>query len=376
MAPSITIAVVGEQMLDPPIVNGGRSPGSAHVFEVLHGADLVFVNLECPLTTRGAPADKHVDLRGDPALAHELRAAGVDVATVANNHLFDYGVEGMYDTLGALRAAGVAAVGAGADLAASLAPAVLTARGARVAFVGLSTTLPVGSGASDERPGMAPVRVTTSYVIDSAALDETPGAAPIVETRCWPEDVAAAAAAVTAAKRAADLCVVGIHWGVPNGWVAQFQEPVAMYQRPLAEALVGAGADMIVGHHPHVLHAIDMINGRPVFYSLGNFMFHSVVVGRLPKLRRTDPPYSWRSLRAPVTRDSVVALVTCGAGAVQKIDLVPVMMNSVGDPELATGAGAARILTNLDALCEPYGIRVIADGSRGRVDTATVSARS
>jgi poly-gamma-glutamate synthesis protein (capsule biosynthesis protein) len=370
MAESITIAVVGDLMLDHAITNGGRSPGSARVFELFHAADLVFVNLECPLTTRGAPADKHVDLRADPALAHELRAAGVDVATVANNHLFDYGVEGMYDTLEALRAAGVAAVGAGANLAASLAPAVLPARGARVAFVGLSTTLPVGSGASEDRPGMAPVRVTTSYVIDSAALDETPGAAPVVETRCWPEDVAAASAAVTAAKRAADLCVVGIHWGVPNGWVAQFQEPVAMYQRPLAEALVGAGADMIVGHHPHVLHGIDMIDSRPVFYSLGNFMFHSVVVGRLPKLRRTDPPYSWRSLRAAATRDSVVALVTCGPGAVEKIDLVPVMMNAGGDPELATGADAARILATLDALSEPYGVRIVTEGQRGRVDTA------
>jgi len=279
----------------------------------------------------------------------------------------------MYDTLDAVRSAGIAAVGAGPTLAASLAPAVLTAGGVRVAFVGLSTTLPVGSGAADDRPGMAPVRVTTSYVIDSAALDETPGAAPVVETRCWPEDVAAATAAVTAAKRAADLCVVGVHWGVPNGWVAQFQEPVAMYQRPLAEALVGAGADIIVGHHPHVLHAIDMINGRPVFYSLGNFMFHSVVVGRLPKLRRTDPPYSWRSLRAAATRDSVVALVTCGPGSAQTIDLVPIMMNAGGDPELATGADAARILAALDALCEPYGIRVIAEGHRGRAVAAATT---
>lgn len=372
MGQSMTIALVGDLMLEHAIVHGGRSPGSARVFELLHGADLVFVNLECPLTTRGSPADKHVAFRSDPALARELRAAGIDVATVANNHLFDYGVEGMYDTVDALRAAGVAAVGAGRTVAEALAPAVLTTAGTRVSFIGLSATLPTGSGAAEDRPGMAPVRVTTSYVIDSAALDETPGAAPVVETRCWPEDVAAAAAAVTAAKRAADLCVVGIHWGVPNGWVAQFQDPVATYQRPLAEALVDAGADVIVGHHSHVLHGIDVINGRPVFYSLGNFLFHSVTPGRFPKLRRTDPPYSWRSLRSPINLDSVVALATCQAGAVRTIDLVPVMMNAEGDPELAVGADAARILAGLADLSEPYEMKIAINGSRGRIDLQSV----
>lgn len=375
MGQSMTIAVVGDLMLERAIVQGGRSP-SARVFELLHTADLVFVNLECPLTTRGSPADKHVAFRSDPGLAHELRAAGIDVATVANNHLFDYGVEGMYDTMDALRAAGVAAVGAGANLAEALVPAVLTAAGLRVAFVGLSSTLPVGSAAAVDRQGMAPVRVTTSYVIDSAALDETPGAAPVVETRCWPEDVVAATAAVMAAKRAADVCVVGIHWGVPNGWVAQFQDPVATYQRPLADALVSAGADVIVGHHPHVLHGIDVIGGRPVFYSLGNFMFHSVTPGKLPRLRRLDPPYSWRSLRSPINLDSVVALVTCQAGAVHTIDLVPVMMNAEGDPELAVGQDAARIMATLTDLSKPYGTKIVTDGPRGRIDTTAALSRS
>lgn len=375
MAPTVTIALVGDLMLEHAIVHGGRSPASARVFDVLRAADLAFVNLECPLTARGAPADKHVAFRSDPALAHELREAGVDVATVANNHLFDYGLEGMYDTLEALRAAGIAPVGAGRDLADALAPAVLPAGGLRVAFIGLSATLPVGSGAAVDRPGMAPIRVTTSYVIDSAALDETPGAAPVVETRCWPEDVAAAAAAVSAARRAADLCVVGIHWGVPNGWVAQFQDPVAAYQRPLAESLVAAGADVIVGHHPHVLHGVDLIGGRPVFYSLGNFLFHSVSAGRFPALRRTDPPYSWRSLRSPVNLDSAIALVTCAPGAARAVELVPVLLNAAGDPELATGADAARILATLTGLSEPYGTTILADGARGRIDTAGALAR-
>ncbi len=367
MSRSATIALVGDLMLEHAIMHGGRSPGSTRVWEILHAADLVFVNLECPLTARGSPADKHVAFRSDPALGRELQAAGIDVATLANNHMFDYGVEGMYDTIEALNAAGVAPVGAGRNLAEALAPAVRAAGGVRVAFMGISASLPVGSAAAPDRPGIAPVRVTTSYVIDSVALEETPGIAPVVETRLWHDDVQAVAAAVAAAKRQADLCIVGVHWGVPHGFVAQFQSPVAAYQRPLAEALIRAGADVIAGHHAHVLHGIDVIGGRPVFYSLGNFLFHAATVGRFPKLRRPDPPYSWRSLRSPINLDSVMALVTCDAGGVSSVDLVPIMMNAGGDPELARGADAARILASLAEQSAPYGIKIDVDGDRGRI---------
>jgi poly-gamma-glutamate synthesis protein (capsule biosynthesis protein) len=225
----------------------------------------------------------------------------------------------------------------------------------------------VGSAAAPDRPGIAPVHVTTTYIVDNAGLDETPAKAPFVESRCWPSDVEAAASAVAAAKRQADVCVVGVHWGVPHGFVAQFQSPVAMYQRPLAEALIAAGADVIVGHHSHALHGIEIIRGRPVFYSLGNFLFHSVTIGRFPKLRRPDPPYLWRSLRSPINQDSVVALVTAEAGGVRGIELVPARMNAGGDPELVSGTDAQRILASLAEQSEPFGAAVAADGDRGRV---------
>jgi poly-gamma-glutamate capsule biosynthesis protein CapA/YwtB (metallophosphatase superfamily) len=373
--PDVTVALTGDLMLNRPIVKAPRSPGADEVWALLAGADLVFANLECPLTARTAPADKVVAFRSDPAMAHELRGAGVDVVTLANNHMVDQGMDGMFDTLAALKAAGVASVGAGGDLAEAVAPAVLSAGGRRVAFVGLATTLPQGCAAAPDRPGLAPVRVTTSYVADAAGLEETPGIAPFVETRAWPGDVDAAAAAVAAARAQADACIVGIHWGVPNGWVAQFQDPLCDYQRPLAAALVRAGADVVVGHHPHVLHGIELIDGRPVFYSLGNFLFHTLRVGAQPALRRPDPPYSWRSLRSKINLDSAVAVVTLGRDGVVAADLMPVLINGTGDPERATGDDAARILAALDAASAPLGARVVArpDG-HGRLEPATVAA--
>jgi len=383
--PAVTVALTGDLMLDHSIVRddsagAGVSPsavpsGTAAVWTLFASTDLVMANLECPLTARGAPADKHIAFRTDPALARDLSAAGVDVVTLANNHMADCGLDGMFDTLEALAAAGVAAVGAGRDLATALAPAILTASGLRVAFVGVASTLPVGSGAAPDRPGIAPVRVTTSYVVDAVALEETPGIAPVVETRAWPGDVEAVTRAVTAAKRAADVCIVGIHWGVPNGWVAQVQDPIAQYQRPVARALIEAGADAVVGHHPHVLHGIEVINGRPIFYSLGNFLFHTLHVGAQPVLRRIDPMYSWRSLRSPVNQDSAVAVISFEAGRPSAVELIPVIVNAKGEPELAGPRDAARILASLTDMSAPLGARIDIQGARGRVALAPVGAQ-
>lgn len=365
--PSITVALVGDLMPQRPFLGQPRTRGSEDVFSLFKDADLVLANLECPLTTRGAPADKLIAFRSDPALARELSAAGVGVVTLANNHMMDHGLEGMYDTLEALANAGVAGVGAGRNLAEALAPAIREVCGVRVAFLGVATTLPVGSAAASNRPGIAPIHVTTSYVVDPTSLDETPGIAPTVETRAWPVDIDRVTDAVADAKSKAEVCIVGIHWGVPNGWVAQFQDPIATYQRPLARALVEAGADTVVGHHPHVLHGIEMIEGRPVFYSLGNFLFHTLRVGMQPALRRPDPPYSWRSLRSPVNLDSAVALVTFAGGRASRIDIVPVLINDTGDPELAAGSDASRILKMLSDLSAPLGTQLAVEGGRGHV---------
>jgi len=147
----------------------------------------------------------------------------------------------------------------------------------------------------------------------------------------------------------------------------QFQDVLATYQRPLARALVEAGADVIVGHHAHTLHGIEVIAGRPVFYSLGNFLFHVLRVDTQPALRRTDPLYNWRSLRSKTNLDSAVVLVSFEGGRPSAVELVPVLINGAGDPELAEGSDAARILATLGDLSAPLGTRLAIDGARGRL---------
>lgn len=244
----------------------------------------------------------------------------------------------------------------------------------RIAFLGVSCTLPPNAAASDERPGVAPIRVFTRFVVDTVTLEENPGIAPYVETEALEEDAARVEAAVRDAARAADRVVVGIHWGVPHGWVAQFQDVLASYQRPLAHRLVDAGADVVAGHHPHVLHGVEWYRGRPIFFSLGNFLFHRLVVGQQPNLRRPFPPYSWRSLRSRDNLESMIARVTFpppGGGERLEVEVFPLLLNDRGEPERVQGPAGASILERLENLSRPLGTRLDIDGDGGR---ATIHA--
>jgi len=349
-----TLLATGDLMLQRP-------PARSELFPVVRGPAHVFANLEEALTDGGERADKLVCLKGSPALAAELKRSGVSVVTLANNHCMDFGTSGLRATIAALARAGVPAVGAGEDLAASLRPATLDAGGLRVAFVGLSCTM-ADTGAGVSRPGIAPVRVLTRFLVDHVLLQETPGVSPYVETVPMPGDTERAAAAVAAAKRSADLVIVGIHWGVPIGWVAANQDELATYQQPLGRALIDAGADAVIGHHPHVLHGVEVYRGRPIYYSLGNFLFHSLAAE--PVRDRTYPPYSWRTLRGEPNRYGGLARVHWddpGRGP-DTIELVPVWLDDVGEPGPADAARALAAIGRVAELSKKFGTACRAEG--------------
>lgn len=370
--PGFWMAATGDLMMNRPLLRSGdEAPGAATqgVYDLLREADLSFVNLEVPLTNRGVSADKLVTFRADPSVAADLRGIGTDVVTFANNHAFDFGLEGLQQTLETLDSAGIPRVGAGMDLDEALRPAVLTASGLKVAFLGMATTLPAGSSARVGRAGIAPIRVFTNYVIDSEALDETPGTAPYVQTQMMEEDVATVCDAVRAAREQADVVVVGIHWGVPHGFVAPFQDPLATYQRPLAHALIDAGASAVVGNHAHILHGVEWYRGAPILYCLGNFLFHRLASGTPVALRRNFPPYSWKSLRSPINRMTAVARVRFGgSGQAEAVEIVPAIINSLGEPELAPPDQGEEILAMLDDLSRPLGAAVRRQGERGYIE--------
>ena len=332
---------------------------------LMHSAEVAFGNLEVPLTARGARAEKASTHRAHPDRVAEVKAFGFDVVTLANNHMLDYGQEGLADTLEVLSRAGVDAVGAGRSRADALRPVVRpTARGG-VAFVGLCSALPPGFAATDDRPGVAPVRVRQSVAIDTALQQEQPGGAPFMHTEAHAADVEAACAAVRSVRQDARLVVVALHWGIPHGFAARSYGILAEYQRPLAHALVDAGADLVVGHHPHVVHPVERYRNGLIAYSLGNYVFHSwghfdepsrdvmpsgATAERPEQTLRLDMPLApFRNpFGAEEMLESVVVTIDPPAGptAPLRLRFVPTVMRG-GDPWIPDRARCEDVLRRL-----------------------------
>jgi len=244
-APSgpITIAFGGDVHGAPPIstaLAAGHDPLAA-VAPLFRAADLSVVNLETSVSPLGTARQKQYVFRAPASLLTALRGGGVRIVSVANNHSFDYGADAFVDTLHQIRTAGLAVIGGGGDAASAWEPAVFDVRGTKVAFVGIAR---VNGGAG------------------SIAGPGTPGT-----TDGWNEP--AVEAAIRAAKAAAPVVVVVVHWGDEN----------AHCPRSVEEQVVprwfAAGASVIVGGHPHVQEGIVLSAGHLVDYSVGNLVFYA-----------------------------------------------------------------------------------------------------
>jgi len=202
-------------------------------------ADISMVNLENPLTRRGEPQEKLFTFRAPPEYCEVLKAGGIDIVTLANNHMYDFGDTGLLDTIEYLHQAGILYVGAGRNMDEARAPVVMEIKGIRVAFLGY-----YGTGRhSNSRPATADSAGTAMRYL------------PYIE-----EDVAAIRDKV-------DYIIINFHWGLEKA-----NYPTAEEQY-FARRVIDAGADVIIGHHPHVLQGIEKYKDRIIAYSLGNFIF-------------------------------------------------------------------------------------------------------
>ena len=243
-AEPIVLVAVGDLLLGGSASETLRSQGTDHPFAatagLLGGADIAMANLEAPLTDGGElVTDKTYTFRVPPVTAGALQRAGLDVLTLANNHLGDFGPQGILDTRAALRPYGLRATGAGADLDEARRPTAIATRGGTVGFLAYSNTLPTSFYATKDRPGTAPG---------------------------WPDLVRAD---IRKLKPFVDYIVVSFHWG------AEKMTTPKDYQRQYAHLAIDNGADVVIGHHPHVLQGVEWYKGKVVFYSLGNYAFGS-----------------------------------------------------------------------------------------------------
>jgi poly-gamma-glutamate capsule biosynthesis protein CapA/YwtB (metallophosphatase superfamily) len=274
-AGSVTLAFAGDVNFAGRTARLLSDPAAAFgpIASLLRSADFTALNLETAVTGRGVPQPKNYHFRTTPLAFTALRDAGVDLVTMANNHVLDYGPTGLADTMAAAKAARFPYVGIGDNAAAAWAPYVTTIKGVTIAVVGVSQVAELAS----------------SWV----ATSSRPGEANAI-------DLSRTLAAVRAAKRLAKIVIVFMHWGTEG---EACPDPA---QLSLAPKLAAAGASIIIGAHAHMLQGSGWLGHTFVAYGMGNFLWwersYSTATGILELTLHSGIPLSARFIPAVVSR--------------------------------------------------------------------------
>jgi poly-gamma-glutamate capsule biosynthesis protein CapA/YwtB (metallophosphatase superfamily) len=315
--PAARVVSGGDVMPDRSVEAYANANGPEAVFTgiapVLKKGDAAWVNLEGVTSTLGTPkTEKTYTFEGPPSFAPALATAGIDVVTMGNNHSVDYGRAALKDTISRLEDAGVQVVGAGKDIDDAHAPAIVrTPTGATVGFLGYSDVWWPGFEATTSHSGVAQA---------------------FSDVGRMKRDVKALAARV-------DYVVVGFHWGY------EYQHYPVSQQASEAHAAIDAGADLVIGHHPHVLQGFETYRRRLIAYSLGDLVFDHMAV-------ETGQTVLVDAVLRP---DGVAAR------------LVPVYVSSGGIPDVQHGSPARSILSLVKEYSAPLDTSIKIDGDLGYV---------
>lgn len=308
-----------------------------YVRPTLQRADVAFAQLELPISERGArlPQVRHTD-RSPKAAAPALRRAGFTVASMAGNHCMDWGADAMFDTVHALRESGLSVVGVGANIGEARKPVINEVKGRRVAFLAYSSILPMGFWAEENRPGCAPMRAWTMY---EQVEHDQPGTPCRVHTFPNRDDLKALTDDIRKIRKEVDFIAVSLHWGIHF-----IPGVIADYQRDVGRAAIDAGADVILGHHAHILKGVDVYQGKPIFYSLCNFAMdlhmdekHARSKGfrEIQKLHpEWEPNFDITYNFPPDSRHSAIVKCVLTRGGPARISVLPVFIGPMSQPEI------------------------------------------
>lgn len=246
----INLLFAGDVFLSSHVLNAYDTAGGIggvldeELRQVIQASDYFMVNQEFPFSDRGTAAeDKQFTFRLPPSRVHLLQEMGIDMVTLANNHSLDFGTDALLDTCRTLDEAGIRYVGAGENMARARQLETVEVKGKTIGFLGSSRVIPV---------------------YDWTAGEEKPGVAITYDPGMLLKDIAAA-------KQVCDYVVVYVHWGKEKAVTPE------EYQQTMGRQYIDAGADLVIGSHPHVLQGIEYYQGKPIVYSLGNFVFGSSI---------------------------------------------------------------------------------------------------
>ena len=306
------------------------------VGDQLRGADITYCQLEAAVSDKGV---LRTDVRNPahrvpPEMVRALTFAGFDVVSFAGNNNLDYGIEAFLDTIDRLKSHGIEVIGAGRNLEEAQRPVILEREGIKVAFINHCSMLRDGYEATPERPGIAPLRVKTFYE-PLENINEQPGTPAKTITIPDEDDLRTVVQLIREAKASADIVVACFHWGI------HFTYDLAMYQPVVAYAAIDAGADLVLGTHPHCLQAIDVYKGKVICYSLSNFAFE--MPESIAK-RGVSEYLSFYGLsmddEVPThphpdhCRRSMILKVAIEQGQIQRVSFVPTIFSTRAQPEI------------------------------------------
>ena len=292
---------------------------------VLSGGDLRFAHCErvySDIGARQAHID-HIHDRCPTSMASVFSDCGINVVSVAGNHSLDWGAEAFLDMIKLFQRKGLQTVGGGRNLEEARKPAIVEANGVKVALLAYCSVMHPGYIAQEDRAGVAPLRAHTYY----QGHDDQPGVPPRVISVPYEDDLEAMADDIAKAKALSHAVVVSVHWGVHF-----IPRLVAGYQTAAAKAAFAAGADLILGHHPHIPKAIEIIGGKACFHSLGTFIMSATSKpNRAARFRERfgvdlDPDYPLLPYGVD-SKYSLIAKAEISTSGVGRVSYLPVLID-------------------------------------------------
>ncbi len=327
---SMSLLAVGDIILGP-----NAESFFTYVAPALTKGDVLVGQLEVPYTSRHPEA---VALGRDPQVLGALVSAGFDVVTLAGNHIWDAGIAGIEDTTRWLRSNNIAYAGGGLNIDEARRPVVIERRGTRFGFLSYNCVGPKETWANKERPGCAYLHIITHYELDYA----TPGGPPAIYTWAEPETLGAMIDDIHRLRSLCDVLVVTLHKGIGHT-----PAKLAAYEKQVSYAAIDAGADLILGHHAHILRGIEFYKGKAIFHGLCN------LVAYVPSLAPRDDqdPQSWARKRReifgfepdpeyptypfhPEAKYTIIAKCSIENNLISRVSYFPCIVNKQGKPEL------------------------------------------